>query len=67
VQQVQLDKEERQQNDYDDKEEFGKEQLPPIVGLGDPPLAVTYESFALHYANNHETPKKEQDRGDSAL
>ena len=33
----------RDRDEDEDEKEFGGQQIPPLVRLGDPPLAVTYQ------------------------
>jgi hypothetical protein len=59
-----LDVEKRHPDDDEDEEEFGKEKLPPNVGLGDPPLAIANESFALDHTKDEEDPRKYKEKRD---
>jgi hypothetical protein len=56
--------EERYPDDDKEEEEFGKEKLPPNVGLGDPPLAIANESFALDDTKDEEDPRKYKEKRD---
>jgi hypothetical protein len=55
----------RDRDEDEDEKEFGGERIPPLVGLGDPPLAVTDQGFALNDSDNEECPEK--DRGGSDI
>jgi len=56
----------RDRNEDEDEKEFGGQQIPPLVRLGDPPLAVTDQGLALDGSDNEECPKKDRGRSDAA-
>jgi len=56
----------RDRNEDKDEKEFGGQQIPPLVGLGNPPLAVTDQGFALNDSDNEECPEKDRARSDVA-
>jgi hypothetical protein len=57
----------RDRDEDEDEKEFGGQQIPPLVRLGDPPLAVTNQRFALNDSDNQECPEKDCGRSDKAL
>jgi hypothetical protein len=56
----------RDRDEDEDEKEFGGQEIPPIVRLGDPPLAVTNQRFALNDSDNQEGPEKDRGWSDVA-
>ena len=56
----------RDRDEDEDKKEFGGQQIPLLVRLGDPPLAVTDQGLALNDSDNEEYPEKDHGRSDIA-
>jgi len=56
----------RDRDEDEDEKEFGGQQIPPPVGLSDPPLTVTDQGFALNDSDNEECPEKDRGRSEVA-
>jgi hypothetical protein len=52
VEEKELHVKKRERNEDEDEKEFGGQQIPPLVRLRDPPLAVTDQGFALNDSDN---------------
>ena len=64
MQEEELDGNEGDGDENEDEKEFGEQEFGPLVGLGDPPLAIADEGIGLNNTDDKEGPEGHQDRTD---